>query len=59
MKNKKDALFIVIRRDEEFVIPHGDERLRLNDRVLMLCTEAEMNLLEQEFSDMAVHGHYG
>jgi hypothetical protein len=25
----------------------------------MLCTETEMNRMEQEFSDLAVHGHYG
>jgi Trk K+ transport system NAD-binding subunit len=59
LKNKGDALFIVIRRGEEFVIPHGNEHLRLNDQVLMLCTETEMNRMEQEFSDLAVHGHYG
>ncbi len=51
-----DALFIVIRRGDEFVVPHGEEPLRINDHVLMLCTSQERIRLEEAFSDLAVHG---
>lgn len=56
LPGRGDALLIIIRRGEAFVIPHGEEHLQLNDHVLMLCTDEERIRLEQVFSDLAIHG---
>ena len=56
MPNRGDALLIIIRRGSVFLIPHGNEHLRINDHVLMLCTDEERVRIEQIFSDLAVHG---
>jgi len=57
LPERGDALMIVIRRNEGFVIPNGNEHLQLNDRVLMLCTDNERIRLEKVFNDFAVYGN--